>query len=66
MDWLSKFRDNVMPYLAQEDRNLPMDSKSYSNTIELGMVIPGGILMGLGLFGLASNIYMKRKLTLPE
>ncbi|MFW9877178.1 MAG: hypothetical protein ACFFG0_29155 [Candidatus Thorarchaeota archaeon] len=66
LDWLSKFRNNVMPYLAQEDRNLPMDSKSYGNTIELGMVITGGILMGLGLFGLASNIYMKRKLNLLE
>jgi hypothetical protein len=51
-----------MPYLAQEEMDLPMDSKSYSNSIELGMVIPGGILMGLGLFGLARNVFIKRKM----
>ena len=39
-----------------------MDSKSYSNSIELGMVIPGGILMGLGLLGLARYVFIKRKM----
>ncbi|MFW9971157.1 MAG: hypothetical protein ACFFDF_13270 [Candidatus Odinarchaeota archaeon] len=63
LSWLPKFRDNVMPYLAQEKMNLPMDSNSFSNSIELGMVVSGGIIMGLGLLGLAINILKKRKLS---
>ncbi|MFX0028325.1 MAG: hypothetical protein ACFE8B_03890 [Candidatus Hermodarchaeota archaeon] len=62
LSWLPDFRDNLMPYLAQEEMDLPMDSISYSNSIELGMVIPGSILMGLGLLGLARNAYIKRKI----
>ncbi|MFX1592020.1 MAG: hypothetical protein ACFFB6_06030 [Promethearchaeota archaeon] len=61
LSWLPKFRDNIMPFLAQEEMNLPMDSISYSNSIELGMVIPGGILIGLGLTGLTRYIIIKRK-----
>ncbi len=60
--WLPKFRDNVMPYLAQEEMSLPMDSTSLGNTIELGMSVPGGILIGLAAVGLTSNILVKRKL----
>ncbi|MFX1352333.1 MAG: hypothetical protein ACFFGP_00030 [Promethearchaeota archaeon] len=59
--WLPKFRDNVMPFLAQEDQNLPSDSTSFANSIELGMIIPGGILIGIGLVGIVSKIYLRRK-----
>ncbi len=61
LSWLPLFRDNVMPYLAQEEMNLPSDSTTFANSIELGMVIGGGISIGLGLVGLASNIIVKRK-----
>ncbi len=62
LSWLPMFRDNLMPYLAQEEMNLPTDSTSFSNSIKLGMVIPGGIILGLGLIGLSSNVIVKRKL----
>ncbi|MFX1502961.1 MAG: hypothetical protein ACFFDH_18520, partial [Promethearchaeota archaeon] len=62
LNWLPRFRDNVMPYLAQEEMNLPMDSSSLGNTIELGMSIPGGIIIALAIMGLTSNIIKKRKL----
>ncbi|MFX1419747.1 MAG: hypothetical protein ACFE9N_12570 [Promethearchaeota archaeon] len=60
--WLPMFRDNVMPYLAQEEMNLPLNSKLFSNSIELGMVISGGILIGLGITGLAIHVIIKKKL----
>jgi hypothetical protein len=66
LSWLSMFRDNVMPYLAQEEMNLPSDSTSFSNSIELGMVIPGGIVLSLGLIGLSSNVIIKRKLKITK
>ncbi|MFX0018964.1 MAG: hypothetical protein ACFFBT_04185 [Promethearchaeota archaeon] len=63
LSWLPTFRDYIMPYLAQEEMNLPIDSTSFANSIKLGMVIPGGFLMGLGLISLVRNIYLKRKVT---
>ena len=66
LNWLQLFRDNVMPYLAQEEMNLPSDSTTYANSIELGMVIAGGISIGIGLVGLASNIIVKRKLKITQ
>lgn len=60
LSWLPNFRDNVMPYLAQEEMNLPMDSLSFSNSIELGMVIPGGVTIAGGLAGLVTSIIKKR------
>ncbi|MFX0024169.1 MAG: hypothetical protein ACFE9S_17715, partial [Candidatus Hermodarchaeota archaeon] len=62
LDWIPYFRDNVMPFLAQEEMNLPMDSSSLGNTIELGMTIPGGVIIGLAIIGIANNIIRKRKL----
>jgi len=66
LSWLPKFRDNVMPYLAQEEMKLPSDSTTFANSIELGMVIPGGISFGLGVAGLVSNLIVKRKLTMTQ
>jgi hypothetical protein len=64
LKWLPKFRDNVMPYLAQEDMNLPMDTKSLGNTIELSMVIPGSILIIVAIIGLITHFLIKRKTNL--
>ncbi len=66
LSWLPKFRDNIMPYLAQEEMNLPSDATTYANSIALGMVIPGGISIGLGLAGLVSNLLVKRKLKITQ
>lgn len=66
LNWLPEFRDNVMPYLAQEEMNLPMDSTSYALAINLGMSIPGGILIGLGALGIARIILIKRKLKIES
>ncbi|MFX1377239.1 MAG: hypothetical protein ACFFA0_15655, partial [Promethearchaeota archaeon] len=62
LEWIPEFRANLMPYLAQHEYDLPMDSKSLANAIELGMAIPGGILIGLGVLGIARNILIKRKI----
>ena len=51
-----------MPYLAQDEMYLHMDSTLYSNSKELGMVIPGGILIDLAIMDLARNVIIKRKL----
>lgn len=64
LNWLPMFRDNVMPYLAQEEMNLPMDSTTLGNTIELGMSVPGGIVIGFAIIGLFSNVIKKNKLRL--
>ena len=66
LNWLPEFRDNVMPYLAQEEMNLPMDSTSYALAINLGMSIPGGFLIGLGALGIARDIIIKRKLKIES
>jgi hypothetical protein len=64
--WLPKFRDHVMPYLAQEDMNLPMDSTKYGNTIELGLSIAGGLSIGLAAFGLVGSIIFRKRKLSPE
>ncbi|MFX1501460.1 MAG: hypothetical protein ACFFDH_10910, partial [Promethearchaeota archaeon] len=61
LSWLPKFRNNVMPYLAQEEMNLPSDSNTYANSIKLGMGIPGGISIGLGLAGITSFVLVRKK-----
>ncbi|MFX0074219.1 MAG: hypothetical protein ACFE96_02155 [Candidatus Hermodarchaeota archaeon] len=62
LSWLPKFRDHVMPYLAQEEMNLVMDSTSLGNTIQLSMSLTGGVLISLAGIGIARNIFLKRKL----
>jgi hypothetical protein len=61
LSWLPKFKENVMPYLAQEEMNLPTDSTSFANAIEFSMVVSGGVLIGLGLISLIMMQYLKRK-----
>jgi hypothetical protein len=62
LTWLPEFRDNVMPYLAQEEMNLAMDSTSLGNTILLSMSLTGGVLIGLAGIGITRNIIKKKKL----
>ncbi|MFX0176787.1 MAG: hypothetical protein ACFE85_11205 [Candidatus Hodarchaeota archaeon] len=62
LTWLPKFKDEVMPFLAQEDRNLPTDSKTLGNTIQIGTSITGGICIGLSVIGLIGNSFKKKKL----
>lgn len=62
LSWLPKFRDNVMPFLAQEEMNLVMDSTSLSNTIQLSMSLTGGALIGLAGIGITRSIILKKKL----
>ncbi|MFX0058504.1 MAG: hypothetical protein ACFE8J_09425 [Candidatus Heimdallarchaeota archaeon] len=62
LTWLPKFRDEVMPFLAQEDRNLLTDSKTLGNTIQIGTSITGGICIGLSVIGLIGNSIKKKKL----
>jgi len=59
--WLPKFRDNVMPFLAQEEMNLPMDSTSLGDTIQVGTSVPGGILIGLASIGLISRLIFRKR-----
>ncbi|MFX1315911.1 MAG: hypothetical protein ACFE9T_08615, partial [Promethearchaeota archaeon] len=61
LEWIPEFRDNVMPYLAQEDMNLPMDSTTFGNTIEIGMSVGGGVMIGLVALGLIVNEILKRR-----
>ncbi|NVM18499.1 MAG: hypothetical protein HWN80_12350 [Candidatus Lokiarchaeota archaeon] len=62
LSWLPKFRNNVMPYLAQEEMNLIMDSTSLGNTIQLSMSLTGGVLISLAVVGITRSIILKKKL----
>jgi hypothetical protein len=62
LSWLPKFRNNVMPYLAQEEMNLVMDSTSLGNTIQLSMSLTGGALIGLAGIGIYRSVILKKKL----
>ncbi len=62
LSWLPKFRNTVMPYLAQEEMNLVMDSTSLGNTILLSMSLTGGVLISLTGIGIVRSVMMKKKL----
>ena len=62
LSWLPKFRNIVMPYLAQEEMNLFMDSTSLGNTILLSMSLTGGVLISLTGIGIVRSVMMKKKL----
>lgn len=55
LDWLPDFQHNVMPDLAQYQYNLPTDSISLANNIQLGGLTIGGLTIGLGSAGLLGN-----------
>jgi hypothetical protein len=62
LSWLPNFRDNVMPFLAQEEMDLMMDSTSLGNTIQLSMSLTGGALIGIAGIGIARSLVKKKKL----
>jgi len=62
LSWLSKFRSNIMPYLAQEEMNLIMDSSSLGNTIQLSMSLMGVVLISLAGIGIIRSLISKKKL----
>ncbi len=49
LKWLPKFRDEVVPILAQYEMNLPFNPAVLSTSLLLGMTIPGGIFSVLGV-----------------
>jgi len=58
--WLPNFQRNVMPHLAQYQYNLPTDSITLGNSIQLGGIVIGSVSLGLGIAGI-SRIYLKRR-----
>ncbi|MFX0148370.1 MAG: hypothetical protein ACFE8E_11575 [Candidatus Hodarchaeota archaeon] len=60
--WLPKFRDNIMPFLAQEDQNLPMDSTTLGNVIMIGTIVPGGIFISVSITALSRKLSKKKRL----
>jgi hypothetical protein len=56
--WLPKFRDEVVPILAQYDMDLPFNPSTLSTGLLYGMTIPGGIL---AILGVTMIITRKRK-----
>jgi hypothetical protein len=61
LEWLPQFKENVMPYLAQEEMNLPTDSKSLTRNIILGTSLSGVGLIGLAAIFLTSSIVKKKR-----
>jgi hypothetical protein len=60
LQWLPSFRDNIMPFLAQVEYGLPMDSKTLGDTITTSMVITGSSIIGIGGL-LIMRALLKRK-----
>jgi len=58
LEWLPKFRDDVVPILAQYEMDLPFNPSVLSAGLLYGMTIPGGILATLGV---SMIILRKRK-----
>jgi hypothetical protein len=61
LQWLPSFRDNVMPFLAQVEYNLPIDSTTLGNTITISMVITGSSIIGIGGLLLMRALLKRRK-----
>lgn len=62
LQWLPSFRDDVMPFLAQVEYGLPMDSTSLGDTITISMVITGGTMVGIsGLIGTRTLLKRRKK-----
>ncbi|MHA1192906.1 MAG: hypothetical protein ACTSP9_11505 [Promethearchaeota archaeon] len=61
LSWLPRFKDNVMPFLAQEKMNLPLDSTTLGNTIQTSMIVSGASVMGLAGLGLVRKGIIKKR-----
>jgi len=59
LEYLPKFRDNVMPHLAQYVMGLPVDTTTLGTMIQIGGISIGAILIALASTGLINNRYRK-------
>ena len=56
LEWLPKFRDNVMPYLAQEEMELPADTNTLGSLLVFGGLAIGGICVGVSAVGYRRHV----------
>lgn len=61
LKWLCDFKNNLMPLLAQYEMNLPMDATTLGNTIQLGMMIFGGVIIGITSITLIRSMIIRIK-----
>ena len=61
LEWLPDFQYNIMPYLAQHQYNLPTDSITFGNIIQIGGIAIGGTMISLSMLCLIGNVRAKRK-----
>lgn len=57
--YLPRFRDTVMPHLAQYVMGLPTDTTTLGAMIQIGGIGLGGLLIGLASTGFIGNRYVK-------
>ena len=62
LEWLPRFKNDLMPVLAQYEMGLPMDTTALGSTIQIGGMIVGAIAIGLASTGLVSNRIVSRKI----
>ena len=60
MDYVPRFRDDVVPYLAEHKYDLPTDAYTLADGLLYGLMIPGIALLALGGIALVISI-IKRK-----
>lgn len=60
MDYVPRFRDDVVPYLAEYKYDLPTDAYTLADGLLYGLMIPGIALLALGGVALVISI-IKRK-----
>ncbi len=60
MDYIPRFRDDVVPYLAEYKYDLPTDAYTLADGLLYGLMIPGIALLALGGVALVVSI-IKRK-----
>jgi len=63
--WLVNFQHNVMPYLAQHQMSLPVDTITLAGMLEIGMITIGILFIVLGTTGLISNRVVKHNAKKP-
>ncbi|MFX1276131.1 MAG: hypothetical protein ACFFBP_06255 [Promethearchaeota archaeon] len=61
LEWIPKFQQNVMPFLAQYQMGLPTDSITLGNIIQVAAIGLGGVCIGLGGVAITGNVVAKRK-----
>ena len=61
LEWIPNFQNNVMPYLAQYQYQLPTDTISLGNLIQIGGIGLGATLIGIGSVSIAGTLVSRRK-----